>query len=149
MNEISFSYYQVMTVSLFLLALVLAHFYVKKNKGSLSAKFGTSKYMQIVEDLSISQTEKIRLVKIGSELILIATSKGSSPTVQLLNNISYKRSGSESVKSIKTSGTTVKEISKREQSLESKTQKPINKGYGNALKTAIQQARKMNPHVSF
>ncbi len=149
MNEISFSYYQVITVSLFLLALVLAHFYVKKNKGSLSAKFGTSKYMQIVEDLSISQTEKISLVKIGSELILIATSKGSSPTVQLLNNTSYKRSGPESVKSIKTGGTAGKEIPRREQSLESKTQKPISKGYGNALKTAIQQARKMNPHVSF
>ena len=149
MTEISFSYYQVMTVSLFLLALVLAHFYVKKNKGLLSAKLGTSKYMQIIEDLSISQTEKIRLVKIGSELILLATSKGSSPTVQLLNNISFKRSGSESIKGVKIGGTSGKEITEKETSLQSKTQKPINKGYGNALKTAIQQARKMNPHVSF
>ena len=148
MNEISFSYYQIMTVSLFLLALVLAHFYVKKNKGVLSAKLGTSKYMLILEDLSISQTEKIRLLKIGSELILLATSKGSSPTIQILK-ASYKRAESRSIKGIQSGGTVEKEISKAELSLPSQPQKPTGRGYSNALKTAIQQARKMNPHVSF
>ena len=149
MNEVFFSYYQVMIVSLFLLALVLAHFYVKKNKGMLTTKLGTTKYMQILEDISISQSERIHLIKIGSELILVASCKGSSPVIQVLNGISYKKSGPENIKGLKTSSSIKNESHKKETEPKNLPQKVATTGYGNALKTAIQQARKMNPHVSF
>ena len=149
MNEVFFSYYQVMIVSLFLLALVLAHFYVKKNKGMLTTKLGTAKYMQILEDIRISQSERIHLIKIGSELILVASCKGSSPVIQVLNSISYKRSGPESIKGLKTGNSTKNATLKKQAESTNLPQKVATSGYGNALKSAIQQARKMNPHVSF
>ena len=149
MNDVSFSYYQIMIVSLFLLALVLAHFYVKKNKGMLRTKLGTSKYMQVIEEISISQSERIRLIRIGSELIFLASSKGSSPVIQVLSGISYKRPSPGNVKGLKTGSATEKEIPKKGFITKNPSQKATTNSYGNALKTAIQQARKMNPHVSF
>ena len=151
MSQVSFSYYQVIIVFLFLLSLILAHFYVRKHKTSLSGKFGTSKYIQVLEDLSISPSEKVRLLKIGSEFIFLASAKGAPTSIELLEGLSQKKGR---VSNIKNSGDNFsipiskssKQQSTRQQDL---IEKRTAKGYGGALKTAIQQARKMNPHVSF
>ena len=151
MNEVSFSYYQVIIVFLFLLSLILAHFYVRKHKTSLKGKFGNSKYIQVLEDLSISPSEKIRLLKVGSEFIFLASAKGAPTSIELLEGLSQKRGKASNIKnprdnfSIPMSKSSKQENARQQGSIEQGTAK----GYGGALKTAIQQARKMNPHVSF
>ena len=151
MNEVSFSYYQVITVFLFLLSLILAHFYVRKHKTSLTGKFGSSKYIQVLEDLSISPSEKIRLLKVGSEFIFLASAKGAPTSIELLEGLSQKKVKVSNIKnsrdnfSIPMSKSSKQENTRQQGSIEQGTAK----GYGGALKTAIQQARKMNPHVSF
>ena len=151
MNEVSFSYYQVIIVFLFLLSLILAHFYVRKHKTSLTGKFGNSKYIQVLEDLSISPSEKIRLLKVGSEFIFLASAKGAPTSIELLEGLSQKRVKASNIKnprdnfSIPMSKSSKQENTRQQGSIEQGTAK----GYGGALKTAIQQARKMNPHVSF
>ncbi len=151
MSEVSFSYYQVIIVFLFLLSLILAHFYVRKHKTSLSGKFGTSKYIQVLEDLSISPSEKVRLLKIGSEFIFLASAKGAPTSIELLEGLSQKKGRVSNIKtsvdnfSIPMSKSSKQQSTRQQDSIEKRTAK----GYGGALKTAIQQARKMNPHVSF
>ena len=151
MNEVSFSYYQVIIVFLFLLSLILAHFYVRKHKTSLTGKFGNSKYIQVLEDLSISPSEKIRLLKVGSEFIFLASAKGAPTSIELLEGLSQKSGKASTIKnprdnfSIPISKSSKQDNTRQQGSIEQGTAK----GYGGALKTAIQQARKMNPHVSF
>ena len=151
MNEVSFSYYQVFIVFLFLLSLILAHFYVRKHKTSLTGKFGNSKYIQVLEDLSISPSEKIRLIKVGSEFIFLASAKGAPTSIELLDGLSQKKGKASNIKnprdnlSIPMSKSSKQENTRQQDSIELGKAK----GYGGALKTAIQQARKMNPHVSF
>ena len=151
MNEVSFSYYQVIIVFLFLLSLILAHFYVRKYKTSLTSKFGNSKYIQVLEDLSISPSEKIRLIKVGSEFIFLASAKGAPTSIELLEGLSQKKGKASNIKnprdnlSIPMSKSSKQENTRQQDSIELGKAK----GYGGALKTAIQQARKMNPHVSF
>ena len=154
MSEISFSYYQVIIVFLFLLSLILAHFYVRKHKTSLTGKFGNSKYIQVIEDLSISPSEKVRLLKVGSEFIFLASAKGAPTSIELLeglSQLSQKKGKASNIKnprdnlSIPMSKSSKQENTRQQGSIEQGTAK----GYGGALKTAIQQARKMNPHVSF
>ena len=151
MNEVSFSYYQVFIVFLFLLSLILAHFYVRKHKTSLTSKFGNSKYIQVLEDLSISPSEKIRLLKVGSEFIFLASAKGAPTSIELLEGLSQKKGKASNIKnprdnlSIPMSKSSKQENTRQQDSIELGKAK----GYGGALKTAIQQARKMNPHVSF
>jgi len=151
MNEVSFSYYQVFIVFLFLLSLILAHFYVRKHKTSLTGKFGNSKYIQVLEDLSISPSEKIRLIKVGSEFIFLASAKGAPTSIELLEGLSQKKGKASNIKnprdnlSIPMSKSSKQENTRQQDSIELGKAK----GYGSALKTAIQQARKMNPHVSF
>ena len=77
MSDVSFSYYQVIIVIFFLAFLILAHFYIRKNKGFFSDKLGTPRYIQILEDLSISPSEKIRLIKAGNEILFLASTKGA------------------------------------------------------------------------
>ena len=151
MNEVSFSYYQVIIVFLFLLSLILAHFYVRKHKTSLTGKFGNSKYIQVLEDLNISPSEKIRLIKVGSEFIFLASAKGAPTSIELLDGLSQKKGKASNIKnprdnlSIPMSKSSKQENTRQQDSIELGKAK----GYGGALKTAIQQARKMNPHVSF
>ena len=151
MTEVSFSYYQEIIDLLFLLSLLMAHFYVRKHKTSLTGKFGNSKYIQVLEDLSISPSEKIRLLKVGSEFILLASAKGAPTSIELLEGLSQKKGKASNIKtprdnfSIPMSKNFKQENTRQEGSIEQRTAK----GYGGALKTAIQQARKMNPHVSF
>ena len=99
MSEVSFSYYQVIIVFLFLLSLILAHFYVRKHKTSLTGKFGNSKYIQVLEDLNISPSEKIRLIKVGSEFIFLASAKGAPTSIELLEGLSQKKGKASNVSS--------------------------------------------------
>ena len=151
MSEVSFSYYQVIIVFLFLLSLLMAHFYVRKHKTSLTGKFGNSKYIQVLEDLSISPSEKIRLIKVGSEFIFLASAKGAPTSIELLEGLSQKKGKASSIKNPRDNLSIP--MSKRSKEENTRQQDSIElgkaKGYGGALKTAIQQARKMNPHVSF
>ena len=151
MNAVSFSYYQVIIVFLFLLSLILAHFYVRKHKTSLTGKFGNSKYIQVLEDLSISPSEKIRLIKVGSEFIFLASAKGAPTSIELLEGLSQKKGKASNIKNPRDNLSIP--MSKSSKGENTRQQDPIElgkaKGYGGALKTAIQQARKMNPHVSF
>merc|ERR1711924_51571 len=103
MNEVSFSYYQIIIVIFFLLSLFAAHYYVRKNKALLSGKFGKAKYLQVLEDLSVGPSEKIRLIKVGSEFIFLASARGSSPSIQVLNGLIEKKQKLTNSKQLKES----------------------------------------------
>ncbi len=151
MNEVSFSYYQIIIVLFFLLSLFAAHYYVRKNKALLSGKFGKTKYLQVLEDLSVGPSEKVRLIKVGSEFIFLASAKGSSPSIQILNGLIEKKNKPANSKGVKESFPSTTHRDRKPEAVKQSNPSGtiINKGYGSALKTAIQQARKMNPHVSF
>ena len=151
MNEVSFSYYQIIIVLFFLLSLFAAHYYVRKNKALLSGKFGKAKYLQVLEDLSVGPSEKIRLIKVGSEFILLASARGSSPSIQVLNGLIEKKRKLTNSKQLKESPPSTNDKDRKPEALKQSNiaGNISSKGYGSALKTAIQQARKMNPHVSF
>ena len=74
-----FSYEQVAIIFLFLSIMVGALLFVRLNKGKLKLKLQTEKTITILEDTSISQNERLRLIKVGDEAFLMSSVKGQTP----------------------------------------------------------------------
>ena len=80
-----FSYEQVAIIFIFLSILVGVLLFVRNNKGKLKLKLQPEKSISILEDTAISQTERLRLVKVGDETFLMSCVKGQSPQLIKLN----------------------------------------------------------------
>ena len=78
-----FSYEQVAIIFLFLSIMVGVLLFVRLNRGKL--KLQPEKTITILEDTAISQTERLRLIKVGDEAFLMSTVKGQSPQLIRLN----------------------------------------------------------------
>ena len=78
-----FSYEQVAIIFLFLSVMVGVPLFVRLNRGKL--KLQPEKTITILEDTAISQTERLRLIKVGDEAFLMSTVKGQSPQLIRLN----------------------------------------------------------------
>ena len=51
---------------------------MRKNKFILKTKLQNEKSISVIEDVAISQTERLRLVKVGDETFLMSSGKGIS-----------------------------------------------------------------------
>ena len=74
-----FSYEQVAIIFLFLSVMVGVLLFVRLNRGKLKLKLQPEKIINILEDTAISQTERLRLIKVGDETFLMSSIKGQSP----------------------------------------------------------------------
>ena len=73
-----FNYEQVAIIFIFLSILIGVLFFVRKNKFILKTKLQNEKSISVIEDVAISQTERLRLVKVGDETFLMSSGKGVS-----------------------------------------------------------------------
>ena len=73
-----FSYEQVTIIFIFLSILLGILLFVRKNRGRLSIKLQNEKAIFVMEDTAISPSERLRLIKVGDEIFLMASGKGVS-----------------------------------------------------------------------
>ncbi len=71
-----FSYEQVAIIFIFLSVLLGVLLYVRKNKDKLNFKLQTEKSISVLENIAISQSERLRLIRVGDETFLMASGKG-------------------------------------------------------------------------
>ena len=147
-----FNYEQVAIIFIFLSILIGVLFFVRKNKFILKTKLQNEKSISVIEDVAISQTERLRLVKVGDETFLMSSGKGISAQLIKLDpeNTASKISKSQNLEN-KNSIQPVKSqlnVNKKE------NQKTINLtekiGESKLINTksifdAIKQARSKNP----
>ena len=73
-----FSYEQVTIIFIFLSILLGILLFVRKNRGRFSIKLQNEKAIFVMEDTAISPSERLRLIKVGDEIFLMASGKGVS-----------------------------------------------------------------------
>ena len=57
---------QILTVGIFLVGLIFLQIFITKNKNKFSSKWRSNKRIQIIEEKSLSATEKIRIISIDN-----------------------------------------------------------------------------------
>ena len=72
---------QIVVVLIFLSLLILLQQLIKNNKLGIQGHFSQKKRIKLVEDLGVSSTERIRIIRIDNREYIQFTNKGSSPTV--------------------------------------------------------------------
>ena len=73
-----FSYEQVTIIFIFLSILLGILLFVRKNRSRFSIKLQNEKAIFVMEDTAISPSERLRLIKVGDEIFLMASGKGVS-----------------------------------------------------------------------
>ena len=81
-----FSYEQVTIILIFLSILLGILLFVRKNRGRFSIKLQNEKAIFVMEDTAISPSERLRLIKVGDEIFLMASGKGVSAQLVKLNS---------------------------------------------------------------
>ena len=135
-QEISLT--QIIVVLLFLGILIVLQQLIKNNKFSFQSHLNKKKRVKLIDEFALSNSERIRLIKVDDKEYLYFFSKGSSPTVipHEGKNIS---TNSKNVVLKKLSDDT-------NETLDNRT--PL-KSNPNILSAAISNARKMNPKLGF
>ena len=129
---------QIVVVLIFLGLLILLQQLIKNNKLGIQGHFSQKKRVMLVEDLGLSSTERIRIVRIDNTEYIQFTNKGSSPTV-----ITHE------MKKWSTQKSSVSQTDDQQKTgLPSLTKTPTKK-QTNILSDAISNARKMNPKLGF
>ena len=129
---------QLIVVLIFLGLLILLQQLIKNNKLGIQGHFNQKKRIKLVEDLGVSSSERIRIIRVDNREYIQFTNKGSSPTVvahETKNRPNLKRGLSLSDSTIQNETSSLSKIP---------TQKK-----NNILSDAISNARKMNPKLGF
>ena len=129
---------QIVVVLIFLGLLILLQQLIKNNKLGIQGHFSQKKRVMLVEDLGLSSTERIRIVRIDNTEYIQFTNKGSSPTV-----IPHEAKKWPNLKS-----SVSQTDDKQKTGLPSLAKTPTKK-QNNILSDAISNARKMNPKLGF
>ena len=129
---------QIVVVLIFLGLLILLQQLIKNNKLGIQGHFSQKKRVMLVEDLGLSSTERIRIVRIDNTEYIQFTNKGSSPTV-----IPH-----ETKKWPNLNSSVSQPDNKQKTGVPSLTKTPTKK-QNNILSDAISNARKMNPKLGF
>ena len=127
---------QIVVVLLFLGALILLQQLLKNNKFSFQDRLNKKKRVSLIEEFALSNSERIRLIRVDGTEYLYFYSKGSSPTI-----IPHERKNTNSVKrniELKKLGRDKNEYTGNEKE---------QKSTPNILSAAISNARKMNPKL--
>ena len=129
---------QIIVVLLFLGVLIVLQQLLKNNKFSFQSHLNKKKRIRFIDEFGLSNSERIRLIRVDDKEYLYFSSKGSSPTVIPHEGkiISTSKRAAE-LQHLK--GDTNNALRNREQS----------RGAPNILSDAISNARKMNPKLGF
>ena len=127
---------QIVVVLLFLGALILLQQLLKNNKFSFQNHLNKKKRLHLIEDIGLSNSERIRIIRVDDREYLYFYAKGSSPTI-----IPHEGKNTNSIKRNVELKKLVRD--KHEDTGNAKEQK----GTPNILSAAISNARKMNPKL--
>ena len=144
-----FSYEQITIIFIFLSILLGILLFVRKNRGRFSIKLQNEKAIFVMEDTAISPTERLRLIKVGDEIFLMASGKGVSAQLVKLDsdNSILKQTGidnqqTKNINKSPLSESKVKQHNKLELTAKSANASPTQT---KSIFDAIKQARTKNP----
>ena len=127
---------QIFVVLLFLGALILLQQLLKNNKFSFQRHLNKNRRVRLIDEFGLSNSERIRLIRIDDIEYLLFSAKGSPPTI-----IPHLGKNTNSIKR----NVELKKL------VRDKHENPGNereqKGTPNILSAAISNARKMNPKL--
>ena len=129
---------QIIVVLLFLGVLIVLQQLLKNNKFSFQSHLNKKKRIRFMDEFGLSNSERIRLIRVDDKEYLYFSSKGSSPTV-------IPHEG----KIISTSNRTAELQKLKVETNDALRNKEQTKGTPNLLSDAISNARKMNPKLGF
>ena len=129
---------QIIIVLLFLGILIVLQQLLKNNKFSFQSHLNKKKRIRFIDEFGISNSERIRLIRVDDKEYLYFSSKGSSPTI-----IPHEGK-SVSIRNKTTELQTFKSGSNNALRRNSGSE-----GNPNILSDAISNARKMNPKLGF
>ena len=129
---------QIIVVLLFLGILIVLQQLLKNNKFSFQSHLNKKKRIRFIDEFGLSNSERIRLIRVDDKEYLYFSSKGSSPTViPHEGNIISTSNRTAELQRLK--GNENDALRNKEQS----------SSVPNILSGAISNARKMNPKLGF
>ena len=129
---------QIIVVTLFLGVLIVLQQLLKNNKFSFQTHLNKKKRIKFIDEFGLSNSERIRLIRVDDKEYLYFFSKGSSPTVIPHEGKSIS-TGSRTAELKKNTSVSNDALRKKEQAT----------GKHNTLSDAISNARRMNPKLGF
>ena len=129
---------QIIVVLLFLGVLIVLQQLLKNNKFSFQSHLNKKKRIRFIDEFGLSNSERIRLIRVDDKEYLYFSSKGSSPTV-------IPHEG----KIISTSNRTAELQHLKGNTNDALRNKKQSSSVPNILSGAISNARKMNPKLGF
>ena len=129
---------QIIVVLLFLGVLIVLQQLLKNNKFSFQSHLNKKKRIRFIDEFGLSNSERIRLIRVDDKEYLYFSSKGSSPTV-------IPHEGNI----ISTSNRTAELQRLKGNENDALRNKEESRSAPNILSGAISNARKMNPKLGF
>ena len=129
---------QIIVVLMFLGILIVLQQLLKNNKFSFQNHLNKNKRIKFIDDFGLSNSERIRLIRVDDKEYLYFSAKGSSPTI-------IPHEGKS--KAVMKRDTELKKLSNNTSDELRTQEKP--EGRPNILSDAISNARKMNPKLGF
>ena len=129
---------QIIVVLLFLGVLIVLQQLLKNNKFSFQSNLNKKKRIRFIDEFGLSNSERIRLIRVDDKEYLYFSSKGTSPTV-IPHEGKIISTSNRTAELQKLKGETNNALRNKEQS----------RGTPNLLSDAISNARKMNPKLGF
>ena len=129
---------QIVVVLLFLGVLIVLQQLLKNNKFSFQSHLNKKKRIRFIDEFGLSNSERIRLIRVDDKEYLYFSSKGSSPTV-------IPHEGNI----ISTSNRTAELQRLKGNENDALRNKEESRSAPNILSGAISNARKMNPKLGF
>ena len=129
---------QIIVVLLFLGVLIVLQQLLKNNKFSFQSHLNKKKRIRFIDEFGLSNSERIRLIRVDDKEYLYFSSKGSSPTV-------IPHEGNI----ISTSNRTAELQRLKGNANDALRNKEESRSAPNILSGAISNARKMNPKLGF
>jgi len=129
---------QIIVVLLFLGILIVLQQLLKNNKFSFQSHLNKKKRIRFIDEFGLSNSERIRLIRVDDKEYLYFSSKGSSPTV-IPHEGKIISTSNRTAELQRLKGNTSDALRNKEQS----------SSVPNILSGAISNARKMNPKLGF
>ena len=129
---------QIIVVLLFLGVLIVLQQLLKNNKFSFQSHLNKKKRIRFIDEFGLSNSERIRLIRVDDKEYLYFSSKGTSPTV-IPHEGKIISTSNRTAELQHLKGNTNDVIRNKEQSSSAP----------NILSGAISNARKMNPKLGF
>ena len=129
---------QIIVVLLFLGVLIVLQQLLKNNKFSFQSHLNKKKRIRFIDEFGLSNSERIRLIRVDDKEYLYFSSKGSSPTV-IPHEGKIMSTSNRTAELQRLKGNTNDALRNKEQS----------SSVPNILSGAISNARKMNPKLGF